>query len=95
MISKTTQPNQKQLAALVEIANTVIECHADQVRLIRVDLMDFDIPAQRSINAGFHRMGIDRFTPAGDDVWQMVFCLENTCEYERPERRLVDRWATY
>ena len=90
------QPTPQQLAFLTGIANRVIKCHAAQVELIKRDLQNFDIPAQRSINAGFNRMGIDRFTKAGDDVWEMVTTLESKdqgWEYTRPPRNLIDRWA--
>lgn len=87
------QPTPAQMAKLTAHARLLMVKHGTEVMRIRVGLMDFEIPAQRTINAGFARMGVDRFTPAGDDLWEMVTALENGWEYARPARRLVDRWA--
>ncbi len=57
--------------------------------------MNFDAPAQRIINAGFARMGADRFDRDGNDLWEMVTCHQNGWEYEKPPARLTQRWAGY
>lgn len=56
---------------------------------------NFDAPAQRIINAGFARMGVDRFDRNGNDLWEMAVCEENGWEYEKPPAELVNRWARY
>lgn len=76
-------------------ARAIMAQHGAEVDRIKQDLLNCDIPAQRSINAGFARMGVDRLTPGGDDLWEMITCLEAGWEYERPEPRLVARWAAY
>lgn len=74
----------------------LLAAHGAEIEAIGRDLaMNFDAPAQRIINAGFQRMGVARFTSAGDDLWEMVTCHQNGWAYERPARRLVDRWASY
>lgn len=57
--------------------------------------MNFDAPAQGIINSGFARMGVDRFTRSGDDLWEMYTCQKNGWEYTKPPARLRDRWASY
>ena len=70
--------------------------HKDAIEAISQGLVtDFDTPAQRTINAGFARMGIDRFTHSGDDLWEMIQCQRNGWEYEKPPARLIQRWASY
>ena len=74
----------------------IIDAHSAEIQAIKSGLaMDFDAPAQRIINAGFERMGIDRFTRQGDDLWEMISCHLNGWDYERPPARLTQRWATY
>lgn len=68
--------------------------HAAEIAQIKADLMNFDIPAQRAINAGFERMSLNRF-PNGDDLWEMIVCAENGWQYEKPARHLTHRWASY
>ena len=68
--------------------------YSDQIAWIKRELSEnFDAGAQRIINVGFNRMGENRFTRAGDDLWEMITALENGWEYRRPARHLVDRWA--
>lgn len=55
--------------------------------------VNFDTPAQRTINAGFERLGIPRFTRAGDDLWEMYTAHSNGWAYTKPPRRLIDRWS--
>lgn len=76
-------------------ARRIMAQHADELRKIHDAMQDFDVPAQRSINAGFARMNVARFTRAGDDLWEMITALENGWEYQRPARHLIDRWASY
>lgn len=74
----------------------LLAVHAAEIEAIGRELaQNFDAPAQRIINAGFERMCVARFTPAGDDLWEMVTCHQNGWTYERPARRLIDRWASY
>ena len=93
----TKQPSPQQLAALTNIAFRVMVNHGVTVGEIHDAMQNFEIPAQRSINAGFARMGIARFTSAGDDVWEMITALETSGpnEYQRSPRHLVDRWGSY
>jgi hypothetical protein len=56
---------------------------------------NFNTPAQRIINAGFARLGIDRFDREGNDLWEMYTCEKNGWEYEKPPAHLVSRWAGY
>lgn len=94
--TQTKEPTQKEIETLKGIAHRVLKYHAAQVQLMKRDLAQhFDVPAQSIINAGFSQMGIDRFTRAGDDVWEMVAALESNEEYTRPARELVNRWACY
>ncbi len=82
--------------SLEQAARNVMENHGTELGEIRKALAtNFDVPAQRSINAGFARMDVPRFTRAGDDLWEMIVALENGTEYQKPPRRLVDRWAAY
>lgn len=83
------------MTKLREQAAKILRYHIPEIARIKHDLQDFEIPAQRSINASFARMGIARFTRAGDDLWEMITALENGWEYRRPARRLIDRWAAY
>lgn len=64
---------------------------AEIARIRKALAMDFETPAQSSINAGFCRMGIDRFC-SGDDLWEMIQAIESGTEYERPAARLIARW---
>ena len=75
-------------------ARAIMAQHAEEIARVKADLMNFDIPAQRSINAGFTRMGEQRFR-GGDDLWEAITAIENGWEYERPPARLVARWACY
>jgi hypothetical protein len=34
-------------------------------------------------------------TRSGDDIWEQVTCRQHGWEYQKPPRRLVDRWARY
>lgn len=52
-------------------------------------------PAQRIINNAFWDIGINRFTPAGDDRWELWMCHKNGWEYVKPDARLITRWASY
>jgi hypothetical protein len=75
---------------------TFIAEHKEAIEQIRSGLaMNFDSPAQRIINAGFSQMGVDRFDREGNDLWEMVTCHLNGWEYEKPDARLVNRWASY
>lgn len=82
----------KKLEAL---ARTVMAEHADELARIGRDLHNFDVPAQRSINAGFARMGVDRFPGGKDDLWEMITDLQSGWEYVRPPAHLIDRWMRY
>lgn len=77
-------------------ARLLIARYPRQIAAIRRALVeDFDTPAQRTINAGFAAMGIERFTHAGDDLWDMIDCHANGWEYQRPPAHLVRRWRAY
>ena len=84
--------NVKKLEAA---ARAVMAEHADEIARIQADLGNCEVPAQRSINAGFARMGINRFPAGKDDLWEMITDLQNGWEYERPPVRLIDRWMRY
>ena len=72
------------------------EKNAVEIQSIRTALAtNFDAPAQRIINAGFNRMGVDRFDRVGNDLWEMLQCHKNGWEYEKPPARLAQRWASY
>lgn len=73
-------------------AKALIAKHPEVFAQIRQDLTNFYIPAQRSINFGFAKMGVDRFTPEGDDVWEMMMAIDAGWEYTRPPANLVERW---
>ena len=93
------QPTEKQLASLKAQAERIIARYPDEIAQINADLLNFDIPAQRSINAGFARMETARFTAAGDCVWEMICALvggsDGPWTYSRPARHLIQRWAGY
>jgi hypothetical protein len=73
----------------------IITKHAEVIDTIKSQLAtNFDVPAQRIINAGFDTMGIDRFDASGD-VWEQIVCLQNGWDYERPSNELQERWASY
>lgn len=73
----------------------IIEEHASEIQHISQQLaMNFEVPVQRTINAGFARMGISRFDRSGD-VWEQIVCRQNGWEYEVPPQHLMNRWATY
>lgn len=84
----------KQLADLTVTAERILRTKGNNIAAIRRQMQNFDIPAQSSINYGFAVMGEDRFTPGGDDVWEMIIALENGAEWEynRPRPELVSRW---
>jgi hypothetical protein len=89
------QHQAQQIDDLIGRARVLREQYAPQLAWISRELsQNFDAPAQRIINAGFNRIGQNRFTRAGDDLWEMITALENDWEYQRPARHLVDRWAT-
>lgn len=70
--------------------------HAVEIEAIATALAtNFDAPAQRIINAGFARMGVQRFDRQGNDLWEMVTCFKNGWEYEKPPAHLVSCWASY
>ena len=74
----------------------IMKTHAAEIEATGRELaINFDAPAQGIINAMFARIGVARFTRAGDDVWQQIECAKNGWEYARPPRRLIDRWAAY
>jgi hypothetical protein len=74
----------------------IFESYRDELERIGQQLAtNFDAPAQRIINAGFARMGIDRFTQSGNDLWEMYVAQLNGWEYQRPPRHLQERWARY
>jgi hypothetical protein len=89
------QPTVRQLALLKAHAEALIVRHTPIIEQIERDMQNFDIPAQRSINAGFSRMSTDRFTPAGDDLWEMIQAIKGDWTYSRPARHLAQRWAGY
>ena len=77
-------------------AAILISRYPTEIAAIKAALVqDFDTPAQRTINAGFAAMGVQRFTTAGDDLWEQVVCLENGLTYEKPPEHLRRRWARY
>lgn len=55
---------------------------------------DFETSSQVHINRAFERIGVVRFPPGGDDVWEMVRAYQEGRAYQRPPRRLVERWRT-
>lgn len=73
----------------------IISQHATEIAAIKTGLMNFDVPAQRTINHGFACMGIERFPCMKDDIWQMIVDHENGDRYERPPAHLIQRWASY
>ena len=74
----------------------LIDRYSAEIELIRQQLAtNFDVPAQRTINAGFAHMGLDRFDRDGNDLWEMISCHLNGWEYEKPPAELIDRWAKY
>lgn len=90
----TKQITDKELETLRVRAQHIIAAQPRIIAEIRTALAtDFDTPAQRSINRGFEKLGVARFTKAGDDLWEMMMAILNDAEYRRPERRLIDRWA--
>lgn len=77
-------------------ANQIMKVHAAEVEQIGRELaINFDYPAQAIINAGFGRMGVERFTSAGDDLWLQIECVKNETQYNRPPRHLINRWKRY
>jgi hypothetical protein len=85
----------RTMASLIEQAQAIRDRFPDEIARIKADMQKLYVPAQRSINAGFARMGVARFTRSGDDLWERLVALENGWEYERPARYLIDRWAAY
>jgi hypothetical protein len=72
-----------------------IVAHRAEIDALKTQIAtNFDVPAQRLINAAFSRMGVDRFDSSGD-VWEQIVCLENGWEYEQPSFELMERWAGY
>jgi hypothetical protein len=56
--------------------------------------MDYETPAQRTINRAFEEMGIARFR-GKDDVWEMLMAHRDGTEYNRPPAHLMRRWECY
>jgi hypothetical protein len=50
---------------------------------------NFNVPAQRTINAACSRMGVTRLD------WEKMDAIRNNTEYERPPHAMLDRWARY
>jgi hypothetical protein len=72
-----------------------IAAHAVEIEALKTQLAtNYDVPAQRLINAVFAKMGVDRFDRDGD-VWEQVVCFQNGWEYEAPSAELQQRWARY
>lgn len=72
-----------------------IKDHAVEIAAIRTELAtNYDAPAQRIINAGFNRMGEDRFH-GNDDLWEMIVAHQDGEVYDRPPVHLQRRWASY
>jgi hypothetical protein len=91
----TKQPTPKQLAKLQQAAGLILAKYPAHVAHIKRELIEnFDAPAQRTINAGFARMGQDRFI-GSDDVWEMITAIESNgeWEYNRPPAHVMQRWA--
>ena len=84
-------PAKQKLSTRDQAAELIRTRPAEIARIRKALAMDFETPAQSSINAGFCRMGIDRFR-SGDDLWEMIQAIENGTEYERPAARLIARW---
>jgi hypothetical protein len=73
-----------------------IEKHAAAIDRTRKALaMDFDTPAQRTINRLFAEIGVQRFTRSGDDLWEMIVAHQNGWEYQKPPAYLIARWGSY
>lgn len=78
------------------VITKLIAEHSAEIEAIRTQLAtNFDAPAQRIINAGMERMGVQRFLPTGDDVWEMISCQLNGWDYEKPPAQVMARWARY
>jgi hypothetical protein len=77
------------------IEGFIIERKAAIEGISQALVTNFDVPAQRIINAGFATMGVDRFDSQGNDLWEMIQCHRNGWEYEKPLARLTQRWASY
>ena len=73
-----------------------VEDHKAEIEAIKTQLAtNFDVPAQRIINAGFARMCAHRFDRSGNDLWEMIVCYQNGWDYEKPSAELAQRWASY
>jgi hypothetical protein len=68
--------------------------HAAEIAEIKAGLLNFDIPAQRTINAGFARMNVARFV-GKDDRWEQITCHQNGWEYKQIPPEIMNRWARY
>ena len=80
-------PTAKAQAIIAKFPAQLRECHDG--------IMNFDVPAQRTINFFFARIGVDRFPGGKDDLWEAITAIEDGAVYEAPPRRLIERWASY
>ena len=76
------------------IPSAFIAKHAAEITAIEQGLLNCEIPAQRTINAGFSLMGEPRFV-GKDDRWEQLTAHKNGWQYEPPPARLMRRWACY
>lgn len=53
--------------------------------------INYDIPAQRIINALFESIGEPRFV-GKDDRWEQIIACQNGWEYRPPPKSSIDRW---
>jgi hypothetical protein len=83
------------MSKLEASARAVMAEHSKEIARIKTDLLNFDAPAQRAINAGFSRMGVTRFPGGKDDLWEMIVAIDNGWDYQRPPAGLINRWAAY
>ena len=84
----------KTQTSIREQAENLLRWYPTEIARIKSDILNSEDWVQRTINVGFARMGVARFTRSGDDLWEMIVAIENGWEYQRPPRHLVDRWAS-
>ena len=83
----------KRAKKTFDIADFVERYKSDLAAIGTQLAQNFEVPAQRTINAGFARMRVDRFTRSGDDLYEMATAFQNGWEYRKPPSHLVARWA--
>jgi len=78
-----------------QIAQRIIAAYPQELRECRNALLNFDVPAQRTINWFFSRIGVNRFPGGKDDVWEAIMAIDSGTAYEAPPKRLIERWMAY